>query len=185
MKKLLAVLLCLALCLPVMACAETYTVDMGDFTIELGAADAYQSVPKTENEVFAIIYPNYDPNAESSPNLNVVWTTEDPSFSIRLHGAEAYGQALIEQTSAYLKSMGINPESYELLNAVYEDGVAAFYTYMVADYTGAGIPVKLTQYQMQMYYIHDANNVYIFTLTAGTAEELQAMLPYLDAITFK
>lgn len=189
MKKFVSLILCLLLCLPAAALAETttdtLTVDFGEFTMELGPNDAYQIDPIAENEIFAIVYPDFDPNAEAMANFNVVWTSESPDNDLRLYGAETYANAMIEQTAAYMQQVGIKLETYELLSATYEDGIATFFTHMVADYTGIGVPITLEQYQLQVYCIHESDSVYIFTFTAGTAEELEAMLPYLDTIRFK
>lgn len=89
MKKLLSVLLALALtlsCVCVFAedsAAESNLAefDFGDFTMTFDEdmiGDVYE---KVNNEVYFQIYPLFDEHAEIYSNINCVWSDETPDFT--------------------------------------------------------------------------------------------------------
>lgn len=190
MKKLLSLLLCLMMLVPVAAsaqtAAETQTLDLGDFTVELGMNDAYQLGEKAHNQVMAIIYVDYDPNADALDNFNVVWSQDSITDTLALYdNVEEYATLTMEQSAAAIEELKIDVLDYQLLDAVYKDNICVIVTYMNADYTGAGFPVQLEQYQMQVYVPQPDNSTYIFTFTATDLERLYAISTYLDGVSFK
>ncbi len=192
MKKLFSLLLCLALFLPVMAMAEAevtpelYTIDLGDFTIGLYEGDYYEVAPeKTNNAVYAMIYPAYDASAASHDNFNVVWCKDDAAAGISLYGAEAYANLVLQASQSQYEAMGIKMSDAQVLSAVLEDGVGAFITTCNLDYTGAGVNLISPMYQLQTYFCKGETGTYIFTFSASTLEDLEAMSSYLDSVEFK
>lgn len=191
MKKLLALLLCAMLCLPVLALAEpavdTYTVDFDDFTLTLTEYDAIQRAPtKVSDELLAMVYVNYDESNATHDNFNIVWCDYDNTSSIATFpSAEAYGNALLAANVKALKDAGFSVSNEKLLNARAEGPIAAFMYVTDVDYSALGLDLVLSQYQMQVFYTLDANNSYVFTFSSATLEGLEALANYMDAIDFK
>lgn len=193
MKKLIALFLCLLMAMPAIALAETaateltQTIDLIDVTMAIGPNDLYEVAPtKADNQVFAIIYPNYDATAMGHANINLVWSSADGAAEIAAAGGiETYAKNYLQQIVEVFTAMGIAVHDAQLLNAAVEEDFALMYTYMLLDYTGAGVALTTDQYQMQAYLCNGAEGTYIVTLTASTAEELEAMLPYLATIQIK
>ena len=191
MKKLLALLLCAILCLPVLALAEpavdTYTVDFDDFTLTLTEYDVIQRAPtKVSDELLAMIYVNYDENNATHDNLNIVWCDYDNTSSIATFpSAEAYGEELLKANVAAMESVGFTVSNEKLLHARAEGPIAAFTYVTEVDYSALGLDLVLTQYQMQVFYTLDDNNSYVFTFSSATLEGLEALAAYMDAIDFK
>ena len=191
MKKLLALLLCAALCLPVLALAETtadtYTVDFEDFTLTLTEYDLIQRAPtKVSDELLAMVYVNYDESKTAQDNFNIVWCNYDGNSSLSFFpSVNEYGSALLDSNVKALKAAGFGVSNDMLLYAQAEGPIAAFmYTYDV-DYSALGLDLILTQYQMQVTYTLSNDSSYIFTFTSGTMEGLEALTAYMDAIDFK
>lgn len=190
MKKLLALLLCVMLCLPAMAFAqtvETYTVDFDDFTLTLTEYDVFQRAPtKVSDELLAMVYVNYDESNATHDNFNIVWCDYDNTSSIATFpSAEAYGEELLKANVAAMESVGFTVSNEKLLHARAEGPLAAFTTVLDVDYSALGVDLVLTQYQMQVFYTLDANNSYVFTFSSATMEGLEALAAYMDAIDFK
>lgn len=191
MKKLLALLLCAALCLPVLALAETavetYTVDFEDFTLTLTEYDIIQRAPtKVSDELLAMIYVNYDESKTAQDNFNVVWCNYDNTSSISSYASvDDYGNALLTSNVNALKAAGFGISNEKLLHARAEGPLAAFMTVYDVDYSALGLDLVLTQYQMQVTYTLSADSSYIFTFTSATMEGLEALTAYMDAIDFK
>ena len=192
MKKLFSLLLCLVLFLPVMAMAENqieadvFTIDFGDFTMVLHDGDYYELAPtKTNNAVYAMVYPAYDATAATHDNFNVVWSAQDASPVIAMYGAETYAKLLLQTFEAQYKSMGIKMTDGQVIAARYEDGVGAFITSCNMDYTGAGYALVTPMYQLQAYFCFAEQGSYIFTFTAVSLDELDALSSYLDTVVFK
>lgn len=193
MKKLIALFLCLILILPVIALAETetttltQTIDLIDITMNIGPNDLYDIAPtKADNQVFAIIYPNYDATAVNHANINLVWSSANAAAEIAAAGGiETYSQDYVQQIVDVFASMGIVANDAQLLGASFEENYGVIYTYMLLDYTGAGVALTLDQYQMQVYFCDETEGTYIITLTASTPEEMETLLPYLETIKFK
>lgn len=190
MKKLLSLVLCLALLLPTMAMAEivktTYTVDFGDFTIELDSNDYYETAAKANNSVLAIVYPGYDPNSTTSDNFNIVWSATDATAEINLYGGiEKYASLVLASAESQYTAMGIKMTDAQVINAAFADGIGLTLTYCTLDYTGAGVDLVSPLYQLQVYYCMGDAGTYIFSFTAVSLEALETMSSYLDTVVFK
>lgn len=195
MKKLFAILLCLVLFLPPLALAETtgetvssavYTVAFDGFTIDLGENDYYEAAEtKGSNEVYVIVYPNYDPEAGATDNFNIVWYNGDASAELAAYEPTEYAALILETAKPQYEALGVKVNKAEVLEASYEDGVYVSMTYSELDYSGMGYDMVLPNYQMQFYICLTETDTYIITLTATTLEALETMLPYLDTIQFE
>lgn len=193
MKKLLSLILCLMLCLPALALAEDiteapelYTVDFGAFTVDFAPNDYYEVADEmVSNQLYAIIYPNYDPNGVTYDNINVVWSKENAVNEVLAYGAETYANLVMQSAQAQFDAMGIKMLNGQVLSAIVEDGSYASVSYMELDYTGAGVDLVTPQYQMQTFYVTEAGETFMFTLTAITMDNLQELINYLDRINFK
>lgn len=192
MKKLLSLILCLAMLLPVMAFAETttaedlYTIDLGDFTIALYADDCYEiAAEKISNTVYATFYPSYDETALTHENFNVVWNKDDAAPTITKYGAENYATLVLQASKAQFETMGIKMTDEQVLSAMMEDNVCVLVTCANLDYTGAGSDLVTPLYQLQAYFCDAELGTYIFTLSAVSIEALEDLTVYLDYITFK
>lgn len=193
MKKLLSIILCMMLCLPVLALAEDiteapelYTVDFGTFTMNLGANDYYETAEEMVNgTVYAIIYPNLDPNAMIADNINIVWTQADATSEIQTIGTEKYAQLVLDVAKPQFEAMGIQMNNGQVLSAILEENVFASITYSELDYSGAGVELVSPQYQMQVYFLLGEGGTYVFTITATTMEQLEALSAYVDGVVFK
>lgn len=191
MKKILALLLSLMLLLPVVAMGEAasnpdvYSVDLGDFSITITSDDLLQKGVKAEGSILFILYPAYDESNQFHCNLNAVWTAEDLSV-IGVIGAEVFAQSVLEQSTAALAADGIAVDNSQLLNAVYDEetqSTTLIYS-MDIDYTSVGLDLAITMYQLQLYMPVSEGNTYIFTISADTLENTEAMLAYLNTIEF-
>lgn len=191
MKKIAALLLALAMLLSALAMAETvaapavHTFDFGTFTIDLAENDYYQVAEEmTDNTVYLQVYPAYNDADTMHPNFNVVWTTQDPSLAIKLYGAENYAKLGQQQAKAQYDQMGIVVTDAQVLNATFEDGIGAFLTASTLDYTGMGINLVSTIYQLQVFMCMDDAGTYIFTFSADTMEKVEEISAYLDTVVF-
>lgn len=189
MKKLLSLVLCLMLALSACAMAETActTVDFGAFTMDLGVNDQYEVAPTmTDGQLYAMIYLDYDPNAMFHNSINAVWTATDLVAEIKaIGGMDKYAELVMESAKPQYNAMGITMTSATVLGTNMDNETAASIATYTLDYTGAGVELVTDLYQMQALFFNGAGDNYIFTLTAHTLEELQAMSAYLDTIVFK
>lgn len=191
MKKLASLLLTLAMLLPMMAMAETadepavYTFDFGAFTIDLAETDYYQVAEEmTDNAVYLQVYPGYDPSNTTHPNFNVVWSSEDPTATINLYGAENYAKLGQQAAQQQYEQMGITVSDAQVLSAVFEDGVGAFFTVSTLDYTGMGLDLVTPVYQLQVFMCMGDAGTYLFTFSADTLEKVEEISAYLDTVVF-
>lgn len=191
MKKLIALLLCLMLCLPVVALGEAasnpdvYTVDLGDFTITLNAADILQKGEKAEGSIMFLLFPAYDETNTFHNNLNCSWTAADLS-NLEGYDAQTYGELVLKQAISQLESQGIAASNAQLLTAEHDDetGSTTLITSMGMDYSGAGIDLQMTLFQIQIYVPAGEDGTYLFTISADTLDNAASLLTYLDQIEF-
>lgn len=187
MKKLLSLILCLMLALSACAMAETAaTVDFGPFTMDLGPNDQYEvASTMADSQLYAIIYPDYDPNATFTNTINAVWTASDLAAEVKLvGGVEMYAQYILQSAESQYAASGIAMSNATVMATQMDDKTAAIITSYTLDYTGAGVDFVADLYQMQALYFNAADDNYTFTLTAATLEELQALSAYLDTLVF-
>ena len=162
-------------------------VDFGAFTMKLGPNDLYEVADAvTDSKVYAIIYPNYDPNATFTNTINVVWSARDLAAEINLVGGmEQYAQFVMQSAEQEYNAVGITMSNGTVLSAQMDNSTAVSLTTYTLDYTGAGVDMVTDLYQMQVLFFNGQADNYAFTLTAHTQEEVMAMSAYLDTLTFK
>ena len=189
MKKLLSLILCLMLCLPAAAMAETalWTTDFGTFTMGIAENDQYQvAAGLTNNALYAMIYIDYDPYATTHDSITVAWTTDNIASEINLVGGiEEYGKLVLQNASAQYTSMGIKMTNESVVDASYDGSTGWILTSCIMDYTAAGIDLVTPLYQMQMFFCDVQGGHYIFTLTGTTYEAVSDMTAYIGTLQFK
>lgn len=191
MKKFLALMLCLMLCLPAAALAEApallYPVDFGTFTMNLSATDQYQvGDTMTSNELYAMIYTDYDPYETTHDSINVVWSQDNFTLEIALMGGiQKYAEAVLEGAESQYSAMGIKMTNAVVLDAGFGDNRGYTVTSCMMDYTNAGINLVTPLYQMQLLFCNVHGGNYIFTLTSSTYEGLDVLTAYIDTLQFK
>ena len=191
MKKLLSIILCLMLLLPVLAAAEVavlpYTIDFGPFTMNLGANDYYEVADSmVSNQLYAIIYVDYDENALVTPTINAVWSSDNLAQEINLIGGmEKYADLVQENAKSMYASMGITMSNVSVLMTEWEDNIGYSLTSCTMDYTGAGVDMVTQLYQMQALFCNLEGGSFIFTLTSNDMNQLITMASYLDTLQFK
>lgn len=190
MKKLLAMLLCLALCFSC-ALAETtegtveiVTIDFGDFTMDLKATDLLQQGEKTDGGTMAIIHPDYKEEDSFHDNIAIAWMEMNIGPVISTLGAEAYAQAVLDSAKKSMADQGINVTDAALLNALLEDDELLIMYSMTVDYSGMGIDLAITLYAIQAYAMDAELGTYLFNITTDTIEDLLALTSYIDSVTF-
>lgn len=188
MRKLITLLMCLALFLPAIALAEatavpaTYPVDFGDFTMTLKETDMYQQGVKQNNEVMAMIYPDYDEMAVFSANLGIVWHRADASAELAQTLPEDFAQAMLAQAQTSFATQGLFPTNFQVFEADYTEGVLSIGYCFDIDYSPLGVDLSTTIYQRQIYLCLGGAGTYIFNMTAVSMEDLALMDFYLDSI---
>lgn len=183
MKKLLTVLLLLALLLPAAALADQ-TVDLGFAVMHLDDS-AYVQPGDEGSGVLALIIP--DPSADTSfyDNINVVWT--DARISDLNVSAEEFAQEVIRVAIEGMAAQGAIATNEQLLGAELdadEEMLVLYYTLDV-DYTNMGIDLQTTLHFAQLAMSFEGDGMYTFTCTATSAEGVDALMNYiLDAMEF-
>ena len=81
MKKLVSLLLCIALMLPVLAlaegAAEWVTLDYEDFSMQVKSTDILQQGEKSNGSVLFTLYPDYADADVFHSNINCAWISND------------------------------------------------------------------------------------------------------------
>lgn len=191
MKKILALILSLMLLLPVVAMGEaasgldTYPVDLGDFSITVTSADIIQKGEKAEGVLLFQLLPSYDESSMFHNNLNGTWTASDLSIIGEI-GAETYGNLVLEQSTQQLANQGIAVTNAQLVAAQFDENnlSTSLIVSMDVDYTAVGVDLVMTLYQLQMYVPVGEAGSYIFTISADSLENAEALMSYLDTIEF-
>lgn len=190
MNKMLALLLCLALCFT-LACAETttsvqlVTVDFGDFTMDLQATDLLQQGEKVDNSTLAIIHPNYDAAETFHDNITIAWMSTDITSVLTLLGAESYAEMVMESAKTDMAAQGMAVSDATLLNVAYENNQMLIMYAITVDYSGMGYDLVLTLYVLQAYAMDAELGTYLFNVTTDTAEDLLNLTAYIDSVAFK
>lgn len=182
MKKLIALLLSLMLLLPVVALGEeTYSVDFEDFTLTISSADEIQKGVKAEGQLLFLLFPEYSDEDLFHNNINCSWMNMDVSL-LGLFGAEAYAEMVLEQVKGQMVQQGVATSNEKVLNASFdaETKITTLTTFMTVDYSALGMDKVADLYQAQYYIPADDGTGYLFTLSAASAEGLEAMGVYLD-----
>ena len=180
MKKLLALLLLLAMLLPAAAMADTLHMD--PFTFELPEEDLYIQYEKSENGVLLFIYPAPDWGADFHDNINVTWTTD------LLLGVEQTADELAAETLddaiAQLEEADVAVDRPEILDAALDpvEGTFSIYYRMDVDYTAVGVDMQIALYFYQQSISIEGDGTYIFTLTSDSEEGIDGLRAHLDEV---
>lgn len=179
MRKLLSILLALALLLPAGALAEQ-VIDLG-FCGTLHIDDSSYAQPGDEASGIIIqIFP--DPYAEVlfHDNINVVWADseiEDIDVS-----AEEFAQSVVEFGKSAMLKEGVVAGNENILIAeidMEERSLLLYYTLDV-DYSGMGMDLQLTLHFVQMMQSSPGEGMYTFTCTSASNEGVVALLEYIE-----
>lgn len=202
MKRMLAMALALVLCLALgMACAEDYAVDFitedavyqfGHLLIGLKSGDVVQYMAEeADQQVLALVYPAYNEADSFHCNLNVLWVSSAVTMAEELGGMtpEEWAAALLDATAEQMQAMGVAVSNQQVLHsAVGEAGdiqqATVIYSYD-ADYTGAGLDLKTTLFQEQIYVVPgNVDGTYALTLSGTSLEDLAALEGYFEMLNF-
>ena len=184
MKKLLSVLLVLALLLPAAAMAEQ-EVDLGFGVLRLDD-NAYVTLGDRESGILVQVIP--DPYAEVLfyDNFNVMWS--DAQISDIDMEPEAFAKYVMSVAKAGMEAQGVTASNETVLSAEIDkenDMLTLEYT-MDVDYSGLGIDMQLTLYFGQLAFSFEGDGMYAITFTASSEDGILALLDYVDtALVFK
>ena len=155
--------------------------------MEVGVNDYYEVADTmSEGAAFLILYPDYLTTGQTTNNLNAVHTEENLALQLLLVGGiENYGKLVLQQTVPQYEAVGIKMTNPQLLYAATEDDLGVIIISSDLDYSGAGIDLTLTLYQMIGMFMNTSSGSYVFTLTAESMDALQEMSGYLDSVQFK
>lgn len=169
------------------AAAETSTVDFGAFSMEVGANDYYEVADAmTSNAVYLMLYPDYYITGQTTNNINVVYTEDNLSLQLMLVGGiEKYADLILKQAASQYEALGIKLLDSQVLYAAKEDNEAAIILSSTLDYSGAGVDLVLTLYQMTGMFMNTPAGDFIFTITSDSPDTLSDMAGYLDTVQFK
>lgn len=189
MKKILSLVLCLMMLLPIVALGESeyVTMDIGDYTMDVLPTDICLTGAKTDGGQMFQMFVNYDEAANFHPNMVGAWMSQDmgPIFDLGAITPADFAGMMLEQAVGQLKTQGIVVNGSELLDASYADGVMVLTFSMDVDYTGAGVDLVMTLVQRQIYVMRGEAGTYLFNLGSDSVEAVDDMMVYYNSIQFK
>lgn len=189
MKKLMSLLLCLAMMLSVTALASAENlipVTFDDFTLYLQEGDLYETYEKVEGQMLFQVFPAYSETNAFHNNLNGVWVSQNlASVADQLDPTDLANQVLAQMDQG-LAAQGIAYNNGRVLSAEMdaENGVIAVVIAGEADYTGAGVNLKMELCQLQVYCMLGEQGTYIFTITADSIDSIEQLSNYIYSISF-
>ena len=185
MKKLLALLLCVLLCVPVFASAEV--LEFEDFNLVINDGDLYQMGVKGEGQILVQVFPAYDENATFHENFAISWTSENFKEFMQYGDTDSLCQSVLEGIASNLTMQGVLVNSKEILAQIAdeENGTMAVYMLFEVDYSGAGYDLQMYLHQEQLYVSLEDSGTYIVTFSADSNEKIKEMLNYMNAIEMK
>lgn len=176
------------LLLPVFALAEdTATlvpVEFEDFTMYLSPDDGLQTAEKADLQVMAYVYPHYDENALVNQSISVIWTAQNATD---LEGMDptAFAQQMLDSIVNSMIVQNIAVPSSQLVDACQGDTSFILYYTMDVDYSALTIDLQATLHICSAALFLGERGSYIFTLTADSAESLEALTDYVANIEWK
>lgn len=183
MRKLFALLLVLCL-LPFAALAETIDYNFGDFTMTFPADIKGNITEKAPNQVFFMLYPDYDDTSMFHPNLNCVWTSAYMDMSQA--DLVELGNQILSGMAENVKAQGIEVTNYRVLTTSMEshDGkpMACLGFQYDADYTDAGVDLKATMYLLQFIFSDPDFGTYNFSYTTNDLSSSDSVTAILNTI---
>ena len=190
MKKLVSLLLCIALMLPALALAEGavewVTLDYEDFSIQAKSTDILQQGEKGEGSVLFILFPDYVDETVFHNNINCAWISDDLT-GLGGVSAQVYAQMVLDAAKKQFSAQNITCHNEQLISAeLSEDGteLSLLFSYDL-DYSAAGYDVHTPLYQLQLYAMLGDRGTYMFTFSAIDMETLENMMVYAQTIEMK
>ena len=168
-------------------------VDFGDFTLDIDENMSMETAygfpgTKTDGEVLLTLYPNADAG-DTATSINVVWTADNVDFSSINSTVMANAlatQFLIAAGQGY-EEAGLTVADSKIIYSDFGtlDGLVSFeaeYLFTV-DMTNLGVRMNLDMYQRQVMAGSDDMGLYVFTMSALSEEDIDAMLqPIVDSL---
>lgn len=189
MKPLLALLLCLALCLPVFALAETaaqtQTIDLTDFTMEIGTDAMYEVFSeRQEGMPAAIIYPSYDPTRLDAPNISIIWSAGNMIALLQEElgmGMDAYADMMLSYLAGSFTQYGGQVVRQEVTACDFTENDGYFSLLVITQ--DAEPDAQPEEYHITFHYRwFDGSGSYIFYLIAPSSEDMALLEACIDTI---
>lgn len=187
---LLAVMMILS-CASALGEAGPGTKEFDDMIVTWPENSYIQVGTKAVGEILFTIFPDYDNDSETHPNLNCAWSSEVVDFSILTDDLLVpVAESMISQAKSALEAQNIIVESMKVVSAeMAEVGGKKAYSYTYSsdlDYSKLGMELKANVYS-KIYLVSDENlKSYNFTLTSFGDESIPALDQLLqDSVTFK
>ena len=185
MRKWLALLLvCLLVPFAAMAESELVTYEFADFTIDLPSGIVGELYEKNDQEVYFIVFPDYNENDVFHPNLNCVWVEGyDDMDTIN---ANSTAQFILNSAVSQMAAQNVTVTNEKLLAAAKEDingkpGLVIGFSYDIS-YDASMEP--LTLYAFQAIASHESIGTYTFTITTHDINTVESILGYVDTIVW-
>lgn len=180
MKKILSLLLALAMLLPACALADT-VINLGAFQVSIPDSAYVETYEKVSGSVIASIIPDPDSPSGVYANINVTWglaSKEDITFT-----ADEYAQAVLREAVNGLNASGVAISNPQVFTAEMskEEGLIYLYYGFDADYTGLGVDLVTSLYMAQQCLLIDGDGMYTITFTADSEEGVLDLLEYFDS----
>lgn len=183
MKKLIALVLAMLMLFSV-AMAEV--LNFGDFNLDVDLDWPGAVGDKVDGEVYLMFFPNYDDAAQTHANINVVW--QDVVADVTTIDPTEFAEAQLDGCVAEYENSGIAVNNLELLTADCEElsGIPAltYMLYMECDYSKAGVDLTTSLITGQVVISQPGIGTYIFTVTAGSMEEMAELANILNTLTW-
>ena len=190
MKKLVSLLLCIALMLPVLAlaegAAEWVTLDYEDFSMQVKSTDILQQGEKSNGSVLFTLYPDYADADVFHSNINCAWISNDLT-GLGGMSARAYAQMVLDAAKQQFSAQNIACQNEQIISyELSEDGteLSLLFSYDL-DYSAAGHNLQTTLYQLQLYAMLGDKGTYMFTFSATDMATLENMLVYAQTVELK
>lgn len=187
MKKIALLLVTLVLCMSLATASAEYAtqgqiLDLEAFTLTLNEGDVCQTQTKTNGGVWKIIFPQYDENALTRPNMNVVWMEDMVMDEMKDMDLSAYATQTATNAANQASQQGIPCQLQGTPEGDYvtiKGKEFAFISYnMIWDYTEAtgGLVGETELIFLQLFTDFEGYGSYIITMTGYAEEQLDAML---------
>lgn len=192
MKKVLSILLALALLLPAAALADT--LELGPFTLETPANVEVETAEKADGSVIAMLSFKDKDGTYTGNNMNVVWSEAQMGLSsmsvlstlpqsMLNSTVKKYAENMLAATIDMMDTMGVTVNRYELLDAGMDLDRGMFFMGYSVDahydlFGGFDMSNVVYQYSIDV----EGDGAYLFTLTANTLEELDELIDCFNTL---
>lgn len=190
MRKFLTVLM--VLCLAALPClaegTETIDYDFGHFTLTLPADIMGEMADEiSANQMFFMLYPDFDEAASFHPNINGVWGKDHADLT--KVDPQEMGETIVQMAFQGFEQAGLDATNPTLIQAeLGEVGgkPALIVTYSAdVDYASLGLDFSCTLYAIQMLISDEAFGTYTFTLSTDDLENSASLTDIMDTLVWK